>query len=135
MEVGAVVIFTGLVREFESLDKFVDSEKKLSGLALQHYPKMTENLISKSIDEANTRWLLNGITVIHRVGHLQPNDQIVFVGVASQHRQQAFEAAQFLMDYLKTKATLWKQVLVGGEWHWIDAKESDNDAITKWDAN
>ena len=126
--VGAVVTFTGLVRDFE-LDGSIDS------LSLQHYPGMTETLLQEIVDQANKRWNLIGSTVIHRVGELRPRDQIVFVGVASQHRADAFEAAQFLMDYLKTKATFWKQVSQDGKQHWVESKDSDTDALARWDAN
>jgi len=126
--VGAVVTFTGLVRDFE-LDGSIDS------LSLQHYPGMTETLLQEIVDQANKRWNLIGSTVIHRVGELLPRDQIVFVGVASQHRADAFEAAQFVMDYLKTKATFWKQVSQDGKQHWVASKDSDIDAVARWDAN
>jgi len=126
--VGAVVTFTGLVRDFE-VDSSIDS------LSLQHYPGMTETLLQEIVDQANKRWNLIGSSVIHRVGELLPKDQIVFVGVASQHRADAFEAAQFLMDYLKTKATFWKQVSQGGRQHWVASKDSDADAAARWDSN
>ena len=125
--VGAVVTFTGLVRDFE-VDSSIDS------LSLQHYPGMTETLLQEIVDQANKRWNLIGSTVIHRVGELLPKDQIVFVGVASQHRADAFEAAQFLMDYLKTKATFWKQVSQDGKQHWVESKDSDVDAAARWDS-
>ncbi len=124
--VGAVVTFTGLVRDFE-LDSSIDS------LSLQHYPGMTEILLQEIVDQANLRWNLIATTVIHRVGELLPRDQIVFVGVASQHRADAFQAAQFLMDFLKIKATFWKQVSQDGEHRWVENKESDTDAATRWD--
>lgn len=126
--VGAVVTFTGLVRDFE-VDSSIDS------LSLQHYPGMTETLLQEIVDQANKRWNLIGGSVIHRVGELLPKDQIVFVGVASQHRADAFEAAQFLMDYLKTKATFWKQVSQDGRQHWVASKDSDSDAAARWDSN
>ena len=126
--VGAVVTFTGLVRDFE-VDSSIDS------LSLQHYSGMTETLLQEIIDQANKRWKLIGSSIIHRVGELQPKDQIVFVGVASQHRADAFAAAQFLMDYLKTKATFWKQVSQGGKQHWVASKDSDADAAARWDSN
>jgi molybdopterin synthase catalytic subunit len=125
--VGAVVTFTGLVRDFE-LDASIDS------LSLQHYPGMTETLLQEIVDQANKHWDLIGSTVIHRVGELLPRDQIVFVGVASQHRADAFEAAQFLMDYLKTKATFWKKVSQDGKQHWVESKDSDTDAASRWNS-
>jgi molybdopterin synthase catalytic subunit len=93
---------------------------------------MTETLLQEIVDQANRRWNLIGSSVIHRVGELLPTDQIVFVGVASQHRADAFEAAQFLMDYLKTKATFWKQISQDGKQHWVESKESDTDAAARW---
>lgn len=126
--VGAVVTFAGLVRDFE-LDSSIDS------LSLQHYPGMTENLLQAIVDQANQRWDLIGTTLIHRVGELLLKDQIVFVGVASQHRGDAFEASQFLMDHLKTKATFWKQVSQGGKQYWVESKDSDIDAAARWNSN
>jgi molybdopterin synthase catalytic subunit len=125
--VGAVVTFTGLVRDFE-VDSSIDS------LSLQHYPGMTETLLQEIVDQADKRWDLIGISIIHRVGELLPRDQIVFVGVASQHRADAFAAAQFLMDYLKTKATFWKQVSQDGRQYWVESKDSDADAAIRWDS-
>ena len=123
--VGAVVTFSGLVRDFETDDS-------IESLSLQHYPGMTEKLLQEIVDQAHQRWSLIGSTVIHRVGKLLPGDQIVFVGVASEHRADAFEAAQFLMDYLKTKATFWKKVSQNGEQHWIESKQSDSAAAERW---
>lgn len=132
--VGAVVTFTGLVRDFQddsegdcALDGAIES------LSLEHYPGMTETLLAEIVDQAHERWSLIGSTVIHRVGKLLPTDQIVFVGVASQHRGDAFEAAQFLMDYLKTKATFWKKVSQDGEHSWVESKDSDAAAASRWD--
>ena len=126
--VGAVVAFSGLVRDMER-------ESSIESLSLQHYPGMTENLLQEIIDQANIRWNLIGITVIHRVGRLMPSDQIVFVGVASEHRGESFCAAQFLMDYLKAKATFWKQISQGGKQFWVDSKASDADAAAGWESN
>ncbi len=132
--VGAVVTFTGLVRDVQddsegdcALDGAIES------LSLEHYPGMTETLLAEIVDQAHERWSLIGSTVIHRVGKLLPTDQIVFVGVASQHRGDAFEAAQFLMDYLKTKATFWKKVSQDGEHSWVESKDSDAAAASRWD--
>ena len=125
--VGAVVTFTGLVRDFEG-------EGSIESLSLEHYPGMTESLLEEIVGQAHKRWSLIGTTVIHRVGELLPTDQIVFVGVASQHRADAFEAAQFLMDYLKSKATFWKKVSQGGEQQWIESKDSDAAAANRWDS-
>jgi molybdopterin synthase catalytic subunit len=126
--VGGVVTFSGLVRDFER-------ESSIESLSLQHYPGMTENLLQEIIDQANARWNLIGITIIHRVGRLLPTDQIVFVGVASERRGEGFTAAQFLMDYLKAKATFWKQVSQDGKQFWVDSKSSDADAAASWESN
>ena len=123
--VGTVVIFTGLVRDLEK-------NASINSLTLQHYPGMTESLLQEIVDQAQQRWDLIGVTVIHRVGELLPSDQIVFVGVASQHRADAFEAAQFVMDYLKTKATFWKKVDQDGQQHWVESKDSDQAASQRW---
>jgi molybdopterin synthase catalytic subunit len=123
--VGAVVTFTGLVRDLEK-------NASINSLTLQHYPSMTESLLQEIVDQAQQRWDLIGVTVIHRVGELLPSDQIVFVGVASQHRADAFEAAQFVMDYLKTKATFWKKVDQNGQQHWVESKDSDRTAKERW---
>ena len=130
--VGAVVTFSGLVRDFE-ID--ADGSESIDSLSLQHYPGMTESLLEKIVVEANSRWNLIATTVIHRVGDLAPKDQIVLVGVASQHRADAFEAAQFLMDYLKTQATFWKSVKRNGEQQWIESKDSDQQAAARWDSS
>ena len=142
--VGAVVTFTGLVRDFELVseeDRKADSQGQPSAkhsidlLSLQHYPGMTESLLEAIVEQANQRWNLIATTVIHRVGDLAPKDQIVLVGVASQHRADAFEAAQFLMDYLKTQATFWKSVRRNGEQQWIESKASDQQAAARWDSS
>ena len=104
----------------------------MHALTLQHYPGMTERLLGEIVEQANKRWNLIGSTVIHRVGQLLPNEQIVFVGVASQHRSEAFDAAQFMIDYLKTKATFWKQISQDGQQHWVESKDSDSLAVTRW---
>ena len=123
--VGAVEIFTGLVRDLEK-------NASINSLTLQHYPGMTESLLQEIVDQAQQRWDLIGVTVIHRVGELLASDQIVFVGVASQHRADAFEAAQFVMDYLKTKATFWKKVDQNGQQYWVESKDSDQTAKERW---
>ena len=142
--VGAVVIFTGLVRDFElgpEEDRKADSQGQplakysIDLLSLQHYPGMTESLLEAIVEQAHQRWNLIATTVIHRVGDLAPKDQIVLVGVASQHRADAFEAAQFLMDYLKTQATFWKSVRRNGEQQWIESKASDQQAAARWDGS
>ena len=131
-QIGAVVNFSGLVRDFEDSGNQKVGNDSLSAMDLQHYPEMTEDLITNIVEEAAVRWSLLGVTVIHRVGKLSPNDQIVFVGVASERRSEAFNAAEFLMDYLKLKATFWKRVMIGGQWRWVSSKSSDEDAMLKW---
>ena len=134
--VGAVVTFSGLVRDFEVSAEGTDSvASSIESLSLQHYPGMTESLLEKIVEQANQRWNLIATTVIHRVGDLAPREQIVLVGVASQHRADAFEAAQFLMDYLKTQATFWKSVRRNGEQQWIESKASDQQAAARWDGS
>jgi len=130
---GAIVTFTGLVRDFESRPEEPQYSRKLTTLTLQHYPEMTERLLSDIVEQALTRWSLLGVTVIHRIGSLSPNDQIVLVGVASTHRHDAFQAAEFVMDYLKTRATFWKKAHVDGQEQWLDAKRSDANAAARWD--
>ncbi|MGH1469670.1 MAG: molybdopterin synthase catalytic subunit MoaE [Cellvibrionaceae bacterium] len=122
---GAIVTFCGLVRDLEK-------NNSITALHLEHYPGMTEKALKDIAAEANTRWPLNAISIIHRIGELKTNDQIVFVGVASAHRTAAFEASEFLMDYLKTKAPFWKKAIMGPNSEWIEAKESDDSAAKRW---
>lgn len=119
---GAVVTFTGIVRGGDGL----------SALTLEHYPGMTEREISRHIDEAERRWPLVGVTIVHRVGRLVPGENIVLVAVAAAHRQPAFEAAEFLIDYLKTRAPFWKQEERGAATNWVEAKTSDDRAAARW---
>jgi molybdopterin synthase catalytic subunit len=121
-DVGAVVSFTGLVR----------GDDGLTALELEHYTGMTEREIARHVQQAETRWPILGVTVIHRIGRLAPGERIVFVAVASVHRAAAFDAAQFLMDYLKTRAPFWKQEHRGADAAWVEAKESDADAAIRW---
>lgn len=121
---GAVVTFTGLVRD--------SAEGGLRGLELEHYPGMTEKALTDIVEEAQKRWDLRGVTVIHRVGYLSLNEQIVMVAVASGHRQAAFSAASFIMDYLKTQAPFWKKEHTEEGEHWVEAKQSDQQATEQW---
>lgn len=124
--VGAVVTFSGLVRD-------CNLGQSVSGLTLEHYPGMTEKCLADIIEQAQQRWDILACKVIHRVGELALQDQIVFVGVASLHRQEAFACCEFIMDYLKTKATFWKKECNDlGESYWVDARESDTQALGKW---
>ena len=123
---GAVVTFSGLVRD-------INHGASVTTLTLEHYPGMTEKALSEIVAQAKSRWRIIDCTVIHRVGELQLSDQIVFVGVASLHRHDAFAACEFIMDFLKTQAPFWKKELTANnESHWLDARESDLDALHKW---
>jgi molybdopterin synthase catalytic subunit len=124
--VGAVVIFSGVVRDNAD-------NPRLLAMTLEHYPGMTEMEISTIIEEAKGRWPLASVRVIHRVGRLLPEENIVFVGTASAHRQGAFESAAFIMDYLKTKAPFWKKEETEQGANWVDARETDEDALRRWE--
>jgi molybdopterin synthase catalytic subunit len=124
-DVGAVVAFTGICRGAE------DGEP-IAALTLEHYPDMAEAEIARHVAEAERRWKLNGVTVIHRYGRLAPGDNIVLVVTASSHRQDAFAAAEFLMDYLKTRAPFWKQVERAGTSEWVEAKATDDARAERW---
>ena len=124
--VGAVVIFSGVVRDNAD-------DPRLLAMTLEHYPGMTEMEISTIIEEAKGRWPLASVRVIHRVGRLLPEENIVFVGTASAHRQAAFESAAFIMDYLKTKAPFWKKEETEQGANWVDARETDEDALRRWE--
>jgi molybdopterin synthase catalytic subunit len=124
-DVGAVVTFSGVCR---------DEGASLAALELEHYPGMAEAEISRIAEEALTRWPLAGLTVIHRFGRIQPGENIVLVVAASSHRQAAFEAASFLMDYLKSRAPFWKKEhrRDGSEAGWVEAKAADEAAAARW---
>ena len=124
-DTGAVVTFTGLCR---------DEGGTLSALELEHYPGMAEAEIRRIAEEAVDRWPLTGLAAIHRHGKIAPGDNIVLVVASSAHRQAAFEAASFLMDFLKTRAPFWKKehLANGEEGKWVDAKEADDDATERW---
>ena len=125
-EDGAVVTFTGKVRNHNLGDD-------VAALTLEHYPGMTEKALQEITDEARQRWPLQRVSVIHRIGELFPGDEIVFVGVTSAHRSSAFAAAEFIMDYLKTRAPFWKrETTVQGD-RWVDARSSDHEAAQRWD--
>lgn len=124
--IGAIVTFTGLVRD-------INHGQKISDLSLEHYPGMTEKCLVDIVEQAKQRWSIIASTVIHRVGQLTISEQIVFVGIASQHRGDAFAACEFIMDYLKTQAPFWKkETMADGEIKWVDARESDQQSLTKW---
>jgi len=126
-ESGAIVNFIGLVR-----DHTEHNDEQIISMTLEHYPGMTESEIDKIVQKSIKKWELTGITVIHRVGKLFVSDQIVFVGVASKHRQNAFDACNFIMDWLKTKAPFWKIEESKSEKRWVEYRQSDEDAIYKW---
>lgn len=123
--VGAVASFIGTVRD-------MNEGAAVSGLTLEHYPGMTESSIEAIIDQAESRWPLYSVRVLHRVGPMLPADQIVFVGVSSAHREAALEACAFIMDYLKTQAPFWKKEATPEGHRWVDARASDEQALQKW---
>ena len=124
-DIGALVTFTGICRGAES-------GEPIAALTLEHYPGMAEAEIVRHVEEATTRWPLLGATVIHRFGRIAPGENIVLVVTASSHREAAFAAAEFLMDYLKTRAPFWKQVEGQTGTTWVDAKEADDAAAARW---
>lgn len=123
--VGAVVAFVGTVREH-------GGGRAVSRMELEHYPGMTEAAIEAMIDAAHQRFELRAARVVHRIGVLAPSDQIVLVAVSSAHRGQAFQACEFLMDYLKTQAPFWKKECTAEGSHWVDARSSDDAALERW---
>jgi len=127
---GAIVTFSGLVREVY-LTGAEDADAIVS-LTLEHYPGMTEKRLQEIAVEANARWRLLATRIIHRVGRLTPREQIVFVGTASAHRQDAFAAAEFIMDFLKSEAPFWKKQETGAGSHWVEARETDAEALVRW---
>src|SRR5205823_12948483 len=127
-DIGAVVTFTGICRADEN-------GELIAALDLEHYPGMAEAEIGRHVEAARARWPLLGITVIHRYGRIAPGEDIVLVVTASSHRQDAFAAAEFLMDYLKTRAPFWKWVeraASGSAGGWVDAKSADDSAADRW---
>lgn len=128
LDVGAVATFVGLVRA----DKLSGEGSEVSAMTLEHYPGMTEKSLEAIIAEAGGRWQLQGVRVIHRFGRLLPGERIVFVGVASAHRGDAFAACEFIMDYLKTRAPFWKKEDTPEGGRWVDAREADDSAAARW---
>jgi molybdopterin synthase catalytic subunit len=124
-ESGAVVMFTGRVRNF-------NVTSSVQNLKLEHYPGMTEKILQDIADEARQRWKILNMKIIHRIGALAPGDQIVFVGVTSLHRDDAFAAAEFLMDNLKTRAPFWKKELTAEGDVWVEARAKDEQAAQRW---
>lgn len=124
-QTGAVATFVGVVRDR-------NDGAEVSRMTLEHYPGMTEKALFGIVLRARERWELGGVTVIHRVGPLEVGDPIVFVGVASSHRQEAFAACEFIMDWLKTEAPFWKKEATPAGERWVDARESDEAAKARW---
>jgi molybdopterin synthase catalytic subunit len=124
-DIGAIVSFSGICRGTEG-------EESIAALTLEHYPEMAEAEIARHAENALARWPLDGITVIHRVGRITPGQNIVLVLTASRHRQAAFEAAEFLMDYLKTSAPFWKREESAAGAGWVDARSHDAAAAARW---
>jgi molybdopterin synthase catalytic subunit len=124
-DIGAVVSFSGICRGSEN-------GEPIAALTLEHYPGMAEAEIARHADEALSRWPLQGLTVIHRFGRIAPGQNIVLVVTASSHRQAAFEAAEFLMDYLKTNAPFWKREESEKGTSWVAARDHDDDAAARW---
>lgn len=125
-KIGAVASFIGLVRD-------VNEGDAVAGMTLEHYPGMTEKALDEIVQEAKRRWDIFDALVIHRVGPLSPTDQIVLVVTASGHRGEAFASCEFIMDYLKTKAPFWKKEDTGAGARWVDARESDDQAASRWE--
>jgi molybdopterin synthase catalytic subunit len=120
---GAVVSFSGLVR---------DVDGGLQTMEIEHYPGMTEKALAKIRDEAMARWTLADVLIIHRYGAMTPGEVIMMVATASRHRKDAFEAADFLMDYLKSRAPFWKKERSGSGADWVAARDEDEDALKRW---
>lgn len=122
---GAVVFFVGRVRD-------MNHARDVSGMSLEHYPGMTENVLQQILNEAKKRWELIAARIVHRVGELHVGDQIVFVGVTSAHREHAFQSAEFLMDFLKTQAPFWKKEVTSQGVVWVEENVKDVVAIRRW---
>ncbi|CAM3620542.1 molybdopterin synthase catalytic subunit MoaE [Polynucleobacter brandtiae] len=125
-QVGAVVTFLGTVRD-------MNDGSQVRGMTLEHYPGMTEKALEDIVTQASARWDIRKALIIHRVGPLLPEDQIVLVAVTSAHRGEAFSACEFIMDFLKTDAPFWKKEETPEGGRWVDARVSDDAAIAKWD--
>ncbi|GHC25830.1 molybdopterin synthase catalytic subunit MoaE [Aidingimonas halophila] len=125
-DIGAIVSFTGLVRDF-------NERPDVTGLTLEHYPGMTETALADIEDQARRRWSLQGVRIIHRVGRLSPGDPIVLVVVASAHRREAFMACDFIMDYLKTRAPFWKKEHTHSGHYWVAERETDQRDANRWE--
>ena len=124
-KIGAIASFVGLVRD-------INDGTGVATLTLEHYPAMTQNALAGIVDQASLRWEVIDATIIHRVGKLKPTDQIVLVAVASGHRKEAFQACEFIMDFLKTQAPFWKKESTPQGERWVEARESDEAASSRW---
>ena len=124
-DVGGLASFVGLVRD-------ANDGREIHGMTLEHYPGMTEKALEDICAQAEARWKILDVVVIHRVGSLKPGDRIVLVGVASSHRGDAFEACEFIMDYLKTRAPFWKREETPEGSRWVEARTSDDTAAERW---
>ncbi len=127
--IGGVATFTGLVRDMAPVD---GSDRPISAMTLEHYPGMTEKKLAEIEAEANRRWPLDASLIIHRYGRLEPGDRIVLVACASAHRQAAFDACEFLMDWLKTDAPFWKLEDTDAGGVWVETRETDAAAAARW---
>ena len=127
-DIGAVVSFTGLVRDF-------NERPEVQALTLEHYPGMTESALAEIVAEAEQRWPLQGVRLIHRIGRLAPGDPIVLVVVASAHRRAAFEACDFIMDFLKTRAPFWKKEHTASGAYWVAEREGDHRDARRWETS
>ncbi|QFT48260.1 Molybdopterin synthase catalytic subunit [Roseivivax sp. THAF40] len=123
-DLGAVVTFTGIVRD--------TGDAARDRMEIERYPGMTEKALTKIAEEAQTRWSLGDVLVIHRFGPLTPGEKIMMVATASRHRKDAFEAAEYLMDYLKSRAPFWKKEFSGEATEWVAARDEDEDALKRW---
>ncbi|MBL4691799.1 MAG: molybdopterin synthase catalytic subunit MoaE [Magnetovibrio sp.] len=126
LSVGGVCSFVGFVRDFAE-------HSTVQSMTLEHYPGMTEKQLLAIVEDAKNRWPLEAVSIVHRVGRLDPGDRIVFVGAASAHRKAAFEACNFVMDWLKTKAPFWKKESSDDGDHWVEAKATDEDLSKRWE--
>ncbi len=126
-KIGAIASFVGLVRD-------INEGSGVSGMTLEHYPGMTEKALAEIVERASANWEVLDCTVIHRVGELEPMDQVVLVVVASGHRGDAFKACEFIMDYLKTQAPFWKKEQTTEGERWVEARDSDDAATLRWRA-
>lgn len=131
-DIGGLASFVGLVRDMAPI---AGEAQQIRAMTLEHYPGMTEKLLAEIDAEAHGRWPLQASLIVHRYGRMEPGEQIVLVATASAHRDAAFEACRFLIDWLKTKAPFWKlEELKHGEAQWVEARDSDDEAAARWNS-